>query len=84
MSSNQQKLNPDKTQFTWLGTWQQLRRFNPPSMRMPSGLIIEPTSVVHILGVFLDSHLFMGSHVDRLVNLIPTRHSLRGLEPGSN
>ena len=67
ISSNRLKFNPDKTQFTWLGTWQQMRRFNPPSMRMPSGIIIEPTSVVRDLGVFLDSHLSMGSHVDRLV-----------------
>ena len=71
------KLNPDKTQFTWLRTWQQLRRFNSPSMRMPSGLIIEPSSVVRDLGVFLDSHLSMGSHVDRLVKTC--MHQLRQL-----
>ena len=77
MSSNRLKLNPNKIQFTWLGTGQQLRRFNPPSMRMPSGLIIEPTSVVHILGVFLDTHLSMGSHFDWLVKTC--MHQLRQL-----
>jgi hypothetical protein len=67
MSSNRLKLNPDKSQFLWLGTWQQLRKFNPPPMHMPSGLVIHPTTVARDLGVILDSQLTMDEHVEKTV-----------------
>ena len=67
MSSNRLKLNPDKTQFLWLGTWQQLKKFNQPDLHMPSGLVIKTSSVARDLGVLLDSHLSMDAHIDKLV-----------------
>jgi hypothetical protein len=67
MTSNRLKLNPDKTQFSWLGTWQQLCKFKSEPFVMPSGLLIEPMVKVRDLGVVLDSRLTMEDHVNEVV-----------------
>ena len=79
MSSNPLKLNSDKTKFLWLGTWQQLRKFDLQTMHMPSGLVIHLSSVTNNLGVTLDSHLTMDAHVDMVVNIC--MYQLRQLRP---
>ena len=62
MAVNKLKLNPEKTQFAWFGTWQQLRRFI-----MPSGIIISLVNVVHNLGCYIDSKLTLEDHVNAVV-----------------
>ena len=68
MSSNRFKLNPEKSQFIWLGTWQQLRRFAADPFTMPSGIIITPTMLVRDLGCTLNSKLTMEDHVNTIVS----------------
>lgn len=67
MGSNRLKMNPDKTQFIWLGTRQQLARVNIEPLRLHDGTVISPSTQVRTLGVTLDSELTMGSHVNSVV-----------------
>ena len=39
MASNRLKLNPDKTQFIWMGTWQQLAKVNSSSVALGSSTL---------------------------------------------
>lgn len=68
MMSNRLKLNADKTQLVWLGTWQQLRRMSEVcelSVHIGSS-IVSPQSVVSDLGVMLDSTMRMKEHVAKI------------------
>jgi hypothetical protein len=67
MLSNRLKLNPDKTQFAWFGTWQQLCRFTPDVITMPSNVSITPSKCVRNLGCNFDSRLTMEDHVNEIV-----------------
>ena len=66
MSSNRQSLNPNKTQFIWIGTPQQLSKLDLPTLteRFPSFAF---HSSVRNLGVVLDSTLTFSEHVANLL-----------------
>ena len=65
MQSNRMKLNPDKTQYIWIGSKFQLSRidFSHLSSLFP-GLQFQQS--VRNLGVTLDQHLTMSEHVGNL------------------
>src|SRR6218665_1519853 len=65
MSSNRLSLNPNKTQFIWFGTPQQLSKLDLPLLteRFPSFAF---HSSVRNLGVVLDSTLTFSEHVANL------------------
>ena len=65
MSSNRLKLNADKTQFTWVGTRQQLDKINIPSINLGSSAV-QLQSCVNNLGVIFDQRLSMKEHVDKI------------------
>jgi hypothetical protein len=65
MSSNRLKLNGDKTQFIWLGSWQQLRKVDVDSIQLGSNQLPFRDSV-NDLGVTIDSRFTMKGHVGRV------------------
>ena len=65
MSSNRLKLNPDKTQFIWLGTRFQLGEIDYRSILQHYPSLVFQKTVVD-LGVTLDQQLSMSDHVGRL------------------
>ena len=65
MSSNRLKLDADKTQFTWLGTRQQLDKINIPTINLGSS-VVQLQSCVNNLGVIFDQKLSMKDHVDKV------------------
>ncbi len=77
MSSNRLKLNPDKTQFAWLGSQQQLQKVNVAAFVMPDGSVINPTLSVHSLGVHLDAQLTIEMQANNVVRVCS--HQLRQL-----
>ena len=68
MLTNRLKLNPDKSQFTWLGTWQQLRKFVAQPIVMSSGVTITPALSVRNLGCIFDPRLSMEGHINNIVS----------------
>ena len=62
MSSNQLRLNTDKTQFIWLGTSHFLGKRDMARV----SAILPSTDVVNNLGVYFDSELLMERQVSRL------------------
>ena len=65
MASNRLRLNPDKTQFIWFGTKQQLAKRNCDRLSSVSPTLKSDTHVRN-LGVILGSKLLMGDHLSRL------------------
>ena len=65
MASNRLRLNPDKTQFVWFGTRQQLAKRNCDRLSSVSPTLVSDTHVRN-LGVILDSELLMGDHISQL------------------
>ena len=65
MSSNLLKLNGDKTQFIWPGTWQQLAKVQCSTIRI-GDVNIRMSTQVTCLGVVLDSEIKLTRHVRRL------------------
>src|SRR6218665_2766673 len=65
MSSNQLSLNPNKTQFIWFGTPQQLLKLDLSLLSEGSPSFTFHTSVRN-LGVVLDSMLTFSEHVVNL------------------
>ena len=63
MSSNRLKLNPDKTQFIWLGSSQQLEKAGNVRLTV-GGVDVSPLDCVRDLGITLDSQLTMKQHTD--------------------
>jgi hypothetical protein len=63
MASNRLKLNPDKTQFIWLGSPQQLEKVGEVRLTV-GGVDVSPLDCVRDLGVTLDSRLTMRQHVN--------------------
>ena len=66
MSSNRLKLNASKTQFAWLGSWQQLSNFKPQPLRTQIGDDILPYDKLCSLGLNLDSQLTMEAHINNV------------------
>ena len=66
MSSNQLKLNGDKTQFIWLGSRQRLARFSKDNLVI-QGAEISPLDSVRDLGVIIDCKLTIEDHVNSVV-----------------
>ena len=65
MQSNRMKLNPDKTQYIWIGSKFQLSRIDFPHLSsLFPGLRFQQS--VRNLGVTLDQHLTMSEHVGNL------------------
>jgi len=65
MSSNRLRLNSDKTQFTWIGTTQQLKKLDIPSINLGSNTVQFQQSVNN-LGVTVDENLTMRDHVKKI------------------
>ena len=65
MASNRLRLDPDKTQFIWFGTRQQLAKRNCDRLSLVSPTLVSDTHVRN-LGVILDSELLMGDHISQL------------------
>ena len=80
LGSNKLKMNPDKTQLIWLGTWQRLAKIAITPFTLHDGTIITPSMQVRSLGVILDNELTMTAHVSCVVRacvlLSTTSHSL--------
>ena len=66
LSSNQLKLNANKTEFIWLGTRQQLVKLNSEPLQ-PKGELIMPLEKVRDLGVVIDGKLNMDAHARNVV-----------------
>ena len=58
-------MNPDKTQFIWLGSRQQLAHLNITPLHLHDGTIVVPSTDVRSLGFVFDSQLSMTDHVNR-------------------
>ena len=66
MGRNRLKLNPMKTQFLLVGTWQQLSRVKQNSINL-NGTEIGFSDAVSNLGFIFDKYLTMDHHVTSLV-----------------
>ena len=66
MSSNRLKLNASKTEFTWIGTRQQLSKVEEEAL-MVCRKSVTPMVKVRNLGVFNDQELTMEVHVSIIV-----------------
>ena len=66
MRSNRLQLNAEKSEFIWFGTRQRIGAATLPSLPV-LGDVIAPSSIVRNLGIYMDSQLSMGAHVDRTV-----------------
>ena len=64
--SNRLKMNPDKIQFIWLGSRQQLAHLNITPLHLHDGTIVVPSTDVRSLGFVFDSQLSMTDHVNHV------------------
>ena len=60
-------MNSEKTQFTWLGTRQQLALVCIQPLCLHNGIVVTPSAQVHSIGVTLDSERAMAAHVNGIV-----------------
>ena len=65
MVSDRLLLNDDKTEFLLIGTRQQLNKVESLPLRVGT-MDIEPVSCVRNLGVWFDSTLSLGTHVNKV------------------
>ena len=66
MGSNRLKINPDKTQFIWLGSRQQLSHINVTPLHLHNGTIVAPSVSVRNLGVIFESKMTMAENVNNV------------------
>ena len=64
--SNRLKMNPDKIQFIWLGSRQQLAHLNITPLHLHGGTIVVPSTDVRSLGFVFDSLLSITNHVNHV------------------
>ena len=64
MKSNRLKMNPEKTQFIWLGSRQQLSSINVTPLHLHDRTIVAPSVSVRNLGVIFGSMMTMAENVD--------------------
>ncbi len=75
------KSNDDKTEFIVIGTRQQKSNIDIPHINI-NGIDIQPTSIVHILGVMFDSEMSMKAHVSSINwSTYPQLKNLRAIKP---
>ena len=67
MGSNRLKMNPEKTQVTWLGNKQQLAHLNIAPLHLLDGTIIISTSSVRNLSVTFDNSMTMSEQGNNTV-----------------
>jgi len=63
MASNRLKLNEDKTQIIWLGTWHELNETLPQTLTLRNGTLLQFSTAVKNLGVLIDSQLTMADDI---------------------
>jgi len=63
MASNRLKLNEDKTQIIWLGTWHELNKTLPQTLTLLNGTVLLFSTAVKNLGILIDSQLTMADHI---------------------
>ena len=64
MGSNRLKMNPDKTQFIWLGSRQQLSAINVTPLHLHDSTVIMPSTPVRNLGAVFDCEMTMLHHIN--------------------
>ena len=64
MGSNRLKMNPEKTQFIWLGLRNQLAAIHIASLYLHDETIISPSTNLCNLGAIFDSEMTMSDHVN--------------------
>ena len=67
MGSNRLKMNPDKTQFIWLGSRQQLSHINVTPLHLHDGTIIAPSVSIRNLDMIFDSKKTMAKNVNNVI-----------------
>ena len=63
MASNRLKLNEDKTQIIWLGTWHQLNKTLPQTLTLQNGTVLQFSIAVKNLGILINSQLTKVDHI---------------------
>ncbi len=71
MGSNRLKMDPDKTQIIWLGSWQQLAALNVEPLRLHDGTVVQPPSSVHNLGIVFDNEMSIAEQHNSQLLLSP-------------
>jgi len=61
--SSRQKLNEDKTQIIWLGTWHQLNKTLPQTLTLQNGTVLQFSIAVKNLGILINSQLTKVDHI---------------------
>ena len=64
MGSKGLKMNPDKTQFIWLGSRQQLSAVDVTPLHLHDGTVIMPSNTVRNLGAVFDCEMTMLYYVN--------------------
>ena len=68
MGSNRLKMNPNKTQFIWLGSRQQLSAVDVTPFHLHDGRVIMPSTTVRNLGAVFDCEMTMLYHVNSVTH----------------
>ena len=80
MASNRWKLNPNKAQFIWMGTWQQLANGDSSSVALGSSTLKCQSTVID-LGVIIENQLTLKDHIRHTSTLIRCMlHRMRVLD----
>ena len=67
---NKLSLNPDKTEYMLIGTWQQHKKLEDRNLSFSfGGHNIEPSDKFRNLGFFMDKHLILKSHVSKICQI---------------
>ena len=67
---NKLSLNPDKTEYMLIGTWQQHKKLEDKNLSFSfGGHNIEPSDKFRNLGFFMDKHLILKSHVSKICQI---------------
>ena len=77
--SSRQKLNEDKTQIIWLGTWHQLNKTLPQTLTLQNGTVLQFSIAVKNLGILINSQLTKVDHIAAICRsgFFQLRHSGR-------
>ena len=68
-ASRRLQLNPSKTEVIWIGSRANLKKIEDADLALHVGSdVIQPVSVVRVLGVLLDQELSMKQHVNKVAS----------------